>query len=110
MRIYARSTPTGLALLGSFAGVIIHSARGLQQRFQADKVRPEKLLLKPPYAAPELALGQAMSPWTDLDVLGIVSFELPTGRRPYNWQSLEDIRNLHHAGLPSVPLELGCRS
>lgn len=75
-------------------------------RFEMPQARLEKLLLKPPYAAPELALGQAMSPSTDLYALGIVFFELLIGRRPYNWQSLEDARNLYHTDLPSIPLEL----
>jgi serine/threonine protein kinase len=75
-------------------------------RFEIPQARPEKLLLKPPYAAPELALGQAMSPSTDLYALGIVFFEMLTGRRPYNWQSLEDVRNVRHTELPSIPLEL----
>jgi serine/threonine protein kinase len=35
-------------------------------RFEVPQALPEKLLLKPPYAAPELALGQAISPSTDL--------------------------------------------
>jgi serine/threonine protein kinase len=75
-------------------------------RFEVPQARPEKLLLKPPYAALELALGHAISPSTDLYALGIVFFELLTGRRPYNWQSLEDVRNLRHTELPSIPLEL----
>jgi serine/threonine protein kinase len=75
-------------------------------RFEAHQARPERLLLKPPYTALELAMGQAMSPSTDLYALGIVFFELLTGRRPYNWRSLEDVRNLRHTELPSIPLEL----
>jgi serine/threonine-protein kinase len=75
-------------------------------RFEGHEARPEKFLLKPPYAALELALGQTMSPSTDLYALGIVFFELLTGQCPYNWQSLEDVRNLRHTELPSIPLEL----
>ena len=75
-------------------------------RFDLPEARPECFLVKPPYVALELAMGQAMSPSTDLYALGIVLFEILTGQRPYNWQSLKDVRNLQRAELPSIPLEL----
>ncbi|HLS49390.1 MAG TPA: serine/threonine-protein kinase [Actinomycetaceae bacterium] len=59
------------------------------------------------YLAPELALGRGASPATDLYSLGIIAFELLSGRRPFTGDSAVDVAYAHvHEPLPELPADI----
>jgi serine/threonine-protein kinase len=49
----------------------------------------------PEYMAPEQALGQAVDPRADLYSLGVMSFEMITGARPYEHESKVTLLGMH---------------
>jgi serine/threonine-protein kinase len=49
----------------------------------------------PQYMAPEQLMGQPASIRTDLYALGLVLFEIFTGRRAYDAKTLGDLKQLH---------------
>ncbi len=57
----------------------------------------------PQYMAPEQLAGQPASVRTDLYALGLVLFEIFTGRRAYDAKTLGDLKQLHDTGSVTTP-------
>jgi eukaryotic-like serine/threonine-protein kinase len=57
----------------------------------------------PQYMAPEQLAGQRASVKTDIYALGLVLFEIFTGRRAYEAKTLEELRRSHESGLATTP-------
>jgi predicted Ser/Thr protein kinase len=57
----------------------------------------------PQYMAPEQLAGKAASIRTDIYALGLVLFEIFTGRRAYDAKSLVDLKQLHDTGTITTP-------
>lgn len=61
----------------------------------------------PYYLSPEQALGQPVDARCDIYSLGVLAFELLTGRKPYHASSAQELLHMHvHAEVPMLPLEL----
>jgi len=58
------------------------------------------------YISPEQAMGESVSPASDLYSLGIVLYEMLTGRVPFEVESLSDLPAAHAGGPPPRPREL----
>lgn len=76
-------------------------------RGQTARPRIEELVGTPAYLAPELARGDPVTPdrAARLDVysLGVVAFELLTGRRPFVARDAEEMIQLHARATPPPP-------
>ncbi|MDB5899098.1 MAG: response regulator, partial [Ramlibacter sp.] len=60
----------------------------------------------PYYLSPEQATGQVVDARCDLYSLGVLAFELLTGRKPYHANSAQELLNMHlHAPVPLLPPE-----
>lgn len=60
----------------------------------------------PYYLSPEQALGQPVDARCDIYSLGVLAFELLTGRKPYHAGSAQELLNLHvHGPVPLLPPE-----
>jgi serine/threonine-protein kinase len=57
----------------------------------------------PQYMAPEQALGAEVGPRTDLYAMGVIAFELLTGRRPFSGRSQMEVVVHHLQSLPPAP-------
>ena len=57
----------------------------------------------PQYMAPELLAGKPASIQSDIYALGLVLFEIFTGRRAYDAKSLGDLKQLHDTGTVTTP-------
>jgi eukaryotic-like serine/threonine-protein kinase len=63
------------------------------------QTRSDMLVGTPHYMAPEQALSEAVSPRTDLYAVGVIAFEMLTGRRPFPGRSSMEIV-AHHLKSP----------
>lgn len=99
----------------TLAGVPKISDFGLAKRIRTDEPRqPRSLAGTPSFMAPELFAGEPASPASDVYALGVIYFELLTGKVPYAGQSLAELRHaVRHQSLPSardlvddLPLEM----
>jgi serine/threonine-protein kinase PpkA len=62
----------------------------------------------PSYLSPEQARGEAVDARCDLYSLGVLAYELLTGRRPYSAQSAQAMLDLHiNAPVPTLPAPFG---
>ncbi|MDB5898387.1 MAG: hypothetical protein JWP41_1989 [Ramlibacter sp.] len=60
----------------------------------------------PYYLSPEQATGQVVDARCDIYSLGVLAFELLTGRKPYHASSAQELLNMHiHAPVPLLPPE-----
>ena len=60
----------------------------------------------PYYLSPEQALGQPVDARCDIYSLGVLAFELLTGRKPYHASSAQELLRLHvHGDVPLLPPE-----
>ena len=57
----------------------------------------------PQYMAPEQLAGRPASVRSDIYALGLILFEIFTGRRAYDAKSLGDLRQLHDTGAVTTP-------
>src|SRR2546427_7652259 len=57
----------------------------------------------PQYMAPEQLAGQAASIKTDIYALGLVLFEIFTGKRAYDAKTLHELKQLHQSGTVTTP-------
>jgi serine/threonine-protein kinase PpkA len=60
----------------------------------------------PYYLSPEQATGRVVDARCDIYSLGVLAFELLTGRKPYHASSAQELLNMHiHAPVPLLPPE-----
>ena len=60
-------------------------------KFTEDKRQTSITMGTPSYMAPEQILGSKAGPWTDLYALGVVVFELLTGRTPFSGRTVQEM-------------------
>ncbi len=70
---------------------------GFADEFQDDDVR----VGTPAYMAPEQLAGKEVSIKSDIYSLGLVLFEVFTGKRAFQAESIAEIKRLHEGGVPS---------
>jgi serine/threonine-protein kinase len=83
---------------------------GLAKRAQTPtgrsaQTRTDMVVGTPEYMAPEQARGQEVGPMTDLYALGVVTFEVVTGRLPFIGSSPVDLLMKHVEARPPRPSE-----
>jgi serine/threonine-protein kinase len=66
----------------------------------------EEMLGTPAYMAPEQLAGQGATTRSDIHALGLVLYELYTGRRTFNAQSLAELRAEKAGDTPVAPSEI----
>ncbi len=81
-----RITDFGIATLGANAG--------------------EGLAGTPQYMAPELLAGKAASAKSDIYALGLILFEIFTGKRAYEAKTIGELKQLHDTGTVTTPSAL----
>ncbi len=73
---------------------------------QSDITKVGSVLGTAAYLSPEQARGEPAGPPADLYALGVVSYQLLTGRLPYEAASLTDLARQQESGPPVAPDEL----
>jgi serine/threonine protein kinase len=70
---------------------------------QSGEVTGMAIIGSPPYMSPEQWRGDELDGRADQYALGVVAFEMITGRRPFDSPRVQDLLNLHIAGeIPDV--------
>ncbi len=87
----------GTAVLGDFG--IARRIRGVRQNDQLEYIAGT-----PYYMSPEQALGEEEDERTDMYSMGAVFFNMLTGEKPYQGETLEEIVQHHlHSPVPRLP-------
>ncbi len=74
----------------------------------AERARDDEVLAgTPPYMSPEQLTGKPLTPASDLYALGLVLYEVFTGRRAFDAGSLAEYVELHQSATPASPSSLG---
>ena len=60
----------------------------------------------PAYMAPEQLLGREVTARSDIFALGLVLYELYTGRRAFTASTIADLVTQHETGVPAAPTEI----
>ncbi|WP_223641837.1 serine/threonine-protein kinase [Corallococcus sp. EGB] len=79
--------------------------RGEGPTVRTAQTRTDMVVGTPEYMAPEQARGQAVGPMTDLYAMGVVTFEIITGRLPFIGSSPVDLLMKHVEARPPRPSE-----
>ncbi|MCP3058943.1 protein kinase [Myxococcus sp. K38C18041901] len=79
--------------------------RGQGPTGRTAQTRTDMVVGTPEYMAPEQARGQEVGPMTDLYALGVVTFEMVTGRLPFIGSSPVDLLMKHVEARPPRPSE-----
>lgn len=79
--------------------------RGQGPTGRTAQTRTDMVVGTPEYMAPEQARGQEVGPMTDLYALGVVTFEMVTGRLPFTGSSPVDLLMKHVEARPPRPSE-----
>ena len=94
-------------LLRSHEGVVKLADFGIAKAAEDSEItKAGSVLGTAAYLSPEQARGEKAGPPADLYALGVVSYQLLTGRLPYEAASLTDLARLQEAGLPPSPSEI----
>ncbi|WP_338265943.1 serine/threonine-protein kinase [Corallococcus caeni] len=79
--------------------------RGEGPTVRTAQTRTDMVVGTPEYMAPEQARGQSVGPMTDLYAMGVVTFEIVTGRLPFIGSSPVDLLMKHVEARPPRPSE-----
>jgi eukaryotic-like serine/threonine-protein kinase len=94
-------------LLRSHEGVVKLADFGIAKAAEDSEItKTGSVLGTAAYLSPEQARGERAGPPADLYALGVVSYQLLTGRLPYEAASLTDLARLQEASLPRSPSEV----
>jgi serine/threonine-protein kinase len=94
-------------LLRSHEGVVKLADFGIAKAAEDSEItKAGSVLGTAAYLSPEQARGEKAGPPADLYALGVVSYQLLTGRLPYEAASLTDLARLQEASPPLSPSEV----
>jgi serine/threonine protein kinase len=81
-------------------------ASRIREEGTQDRTRPATVATTVEYAAPELLCGERVDERVDVYALGCIFYELVTGRRPFEADSLDEIVRRHLDEPPTCPSDL----
>ena len=94
-------------LLRSHEGVVKLADFGIAKAAEDSEItKAGSVLGTAAYLSPEQARGEKAGPPADLYALGVVSYQLLTGRLPYEAASLTDLARMQEAGPPLSPSDV----
>src|SRR4051795_8392540 len=94
-------------LLRSHEGVVKLADFGIAKAAEDSEItKAGSVLGTAAYLSPEQARGEQAGPPADLYALGVVSYQLLTGRLPYEAASLTDLARLQESGPPLSPSDV----
>ena len=94
-------------LLRSHEGVVKLADFGIAKAAEDSEItKAGSVLGTAAYLSPEQARGEKAGPPADLYALGVVSYQLLTGRLPYEAASLTDLARMQESGPPPSPSDI----